>query len=651
MRVQDLAEELANTRAEIHQHINQLTEAMETRLTNFFELRFNAIDSRIRDFPSPTIPPPPPVNHNHQQPNMNGAGHEQRIALRSIKMEIPLFEGKNPHLWIFKCEMFFRIQQIPEELKVELAGLRMEGAAASWFQWIHNSGTVQHWDQFTLVVRQRFGGDSYTDMRGALSKLSQVGSLTDYVRDFEILMNQVPGLPDDLLLSFFASGLSLELRRVIQLHEPKTLHQAIQLAFTYDAHHRDLRSSFSNPARKSNSRYVPSPSPQSVSTVDGPTHVAPTANSLTVKRLPPEEAKKRRELGLCFSCEEKWSIGHRCKSKMLLLIGDGDDQDVEPDEEIVWQSNEMPQTLQEAALNALSMSSMSKLLQFIARVGTGDVRVMVDSGSSHNFIQKHVAIQLGLPISQSRSMKVILGNGEFMLCNMKCLAVSLQIQSFKCCVDLWILDLKDLHIILGMPWLESLGKVVHNYVDLSMEFSHNGQVVQLKAITDAKSFNSNCLSLVSEESAADHISDEIMNLKTLVQQDIWQVIAKFHSVFSIPQSLPPFQSIDHSIHLIENSKPVNVKPYRYGHSQKAEIEKQVQGLLAAGYIRSSTSPYSSPVLLVKKSDGSWRMCIDYRALNAITIRDCFPIPTIDELLDELCHASIFSKLDLRAGYH
>lgn len=94
-----------------------------------------------------------------------------------------------------------------------------------------------------------------------------------------------------------------------------------------------------------------------------------------------------------------------------------------------------------------------------------------------------------------------------------------------------------------------------------------------------------------------------------------------------------------------------IRPYRYPPGLKDEIEKQVNDMLSQGIIKPSTSPFSSPVLLVKKKDGSYRFCVDFRQLNAITAKSKFPVPVFDELMDELGSASWLSTLDLSAGFH
>lgn len=108
---------------------------------------------------------------------------------------------------------------------------------------------------------------------------------------------------------------------------------------------------------------------------------------------------------------------------------------------------------------------------------------------------------------------------------------------------------------------------------------------------------------------------------------------------------------DHKIPLQQGSNPVNDRCYRYSSGQKDVIDQMVQEMLDQGIVRPSSSLYASPVVLVGKKDGSWRLCVDYRALNKMTIKDKFPIPIIEELLDELGGSRIYSKLNLRSGYH
>jgi hypothetical protein len=134
--------------------------------------------------------------------------------------------------------------------------------------------------------------------------------------------------------------------------------------------------------------------------------------------------------------------------------------------------------------------------------------------------------------------------------------------------------------------------------------------------------------------------------------DLMQLLlAEFADLFAEPAGLPPAPPFDHRIHLQPGTPPVVVCPYRYPQLLKDEVEAQCAAMLAQGIIRASTSAFSAPVLLVRKRDETWCFCVDYRALNALTVRNRFPIPIVDELLDELKGAVFFTKLDLRSGYH
>ncbi|GKA21363.1 hypothetical protein Tco_0701352 [Tanacetum coccineum] len=130
------------------------------------------------------------------------------------------------------------------------------------------------------------------------------------------------------------------------------------------------------------------------------------------------------------------------------------------------------------------------------------------------------------------------------------------------------------------------------------------------------------------------------------------IIHDFPEVFLEELSgLPPLRQVEFRIDLVPEAVPVACAPYRLAPSEMRELSVQLQELLEKGFIRLSSSSWGAPVLFVKKKDGSFRMCIDYRELNKLTVKNRYPLLRIDDLFDQLQGSSVYSKIDLRSGYH
>jgi hypothetical protein len=130
------------------------------------------------------------------------------------------------------------------------------------------------------------------------------------------------------------------------------------------------------------------------------------------------------------------------------------------------------------------------------------------------------------------------------------------------------------------------------------------------------------------------------------------VFNEFPDVF--PEELlgmPPDRDIEFMIELKPSTIPIYKTPYRMATPELAELKEHIKELLEKGFIRPSSSPWGAPVIFVPKKDGTQRLCVDYRALNEVTVKNKYPLPRIDDLFDQLCGACVFSKIDLRSGYH
>ena len=115
--------------------------------------------------------------------------------------------------------------------------------------------------------------------------------------------------------------------------------------------------------------------------------------------------------------------------------------------------------------------------------------------------------------------------------------------------------------------------------------------------------------------------------------------------------IPPEREVDFGIDLLPDTQPISITPYRMTTIELKELKEQLKDLFDKGFIRPSISPWGAPVLFVRNKDGSLRMCIDYRQLNKVTVKNRYPLPRIDDLFDQLQGASYFSKIDLRSSYH
>jgi hypothetical protein len=143
----------------------------------------------------------------------------------------------------------------------------------------------------------------------------------------------------------------------------------------------------------------------------------------------------------------------------------------------------------------------------------------------------------------------------------------------------------------------------------------------------------------------------VNSMKGKALEDI-KVVNEYSDVFldDLP-GMPPDRDIEFSIELLPSTAPISKRPYRMDVKDLAELKKQIEELISKGFICPSSSPWGAPTLLVDKKDGSRRICVDYRSLNEITMKNKYPLPWIEDLFDQMRGAKVFSKIDLRSGYH
>ena len=281
-------------------------------------------------------------------------------------------------------------------------------------------------------------------------------------------------------------------------------------------------------------------------------------------------------------------------------------------------------------VTAESAAEASNVLLGMFYVNSFPATVLFDTGASHVFISKSfVELHSMVIIPTSRSM-LIKSPGGNLQTTMGCPKVSVEIRGVEFHTPAIVIDTVGIDIIVGMETLIKWGTKI-DCARRTLGFTaSDGQYVEVQVPV---------------------IVGSVHQMEARPTDDI-RVVNEFPDVFpdDLP-GMPPDRDIEFSIELIPGTAPIAKRQYRMAPVEQAEIKKNIDELLAKGYIVPSSSPWASPVLFVEKKDGTKRMCIDYRALNAVTIKNKYPLPRIDDLFDQLQGACVFSKIDLRSGYH
>jgi len=233
--------------------------------------------------------------------------------------------------------------------------------------------------------------------------------------------------------------------------------------------------------------------------------------------------------------------------------------------------------------------------------------------------------------------------------------------------DMLLLPLGCCDLVLGIEWLITLGDITWNFEKLIMQFFVKGMKFvmcgsskeglktvrrkQLEKIIDSGVHISMLHVCTAQDVTLLHSLTTHASSSLEIAQ-IAELLLQFQDIFLELTTLPPNRvGHAHRIPLVHDALPVNKRPYRYAKQQKYIIDRLVQEYLKSGVIQISSSSYASPVVLVSKKDGTWRLCVNYRDLNKQTVKDIFPIPLVGDLLDEVHGSTLFSKINLRAGYN
>ena len=232
------------------------------------------------------------------------------VHTRYSKLNFPTFEGENPEGWVYKCERFFKYNEVPKLEKVGIASIHLEGKVIDWFQGHEASVKDLNWEALATNITARFGQGTYDNTIGQITKLRQISYVHIYQEQFEALMVRTKGLKEDFFVQCFISGLRDTIKNQVMIFQPTTLSWPIRLALLKE---NTIKAMIKEAKPSSRNTTNLTPRPQKIG--QGNSRQIPS-----IKKISQVELQARREKKLCYYCDEKYELGHKCKRRQIYLL-------------------------------------------------------------------------------------------------------------------------------------------------------------------------------------------------------------------------------------------------------------------------------------------------------------------------------------------
>ncbi|KAF8080898.1 hypothetical protein N665_0917s0014 [Sinapis alba] len=592
---------------------------------------------------------------NHGQAQRRG--HDQGVEApwqggKELKLSPPTFAGKvNPDAyieWERRMEYIFGYYNYSEAKKVALAAAQLTDNALSWWdREVAVAGRlwrVTTWEEMRTKMRSRYIPSYYNrDLQKRFRKLVQgTKSVEEYFEEFEALKNRLDTQETEAtLMAQFLDGLQDRITRKVERQPYVNFNDLLHFAIQAEQHIKRKtlatnrsRTTWTQPVQKGYDKG------KSIEVENRFKKNPPEASKAVKPDQGKPQTQRSRDIS-CFKCQGKGHYARDCPNQRVMMLKDDgeyeshDEAEVElagTDEEIIDYPDEGEILVTRRSLSVMFEPEAIQRENIFHTRCTIDSKVcslIIDGGSCTNVASKYLVDKLGLKKTKHpRPYKLKWLNDETELKIGEQVLVPFSVGKYADQALCDVVPMQAGHLLLGRPW-QFDKETLHNGRTNFYSFTHNNKKHNLAPLTPQEV----------------HDMQKAMDKGSKVSKT---------NLYVTPSTV--LKSLECNTQVIlmifKEGAPLPNRPaYRVNPEEAKELEKQVQDLISKGYIRESLSPCAVPVLLVPKKDGTWRMCVDCRAINNITVKYRHSIPRLDDMLDELSGATIFSKIVLKSGYH